>query len=282
MPVIRTATFSLADGDDWVTGTALAATRGPLAVGGLAASLGLSMLLCREVARAYHPSMRALPRSAERELLDGLDPDPVELRRNLREMATLNRLPGGVGASVAAVLRLTSGAAADWPILDVGTGSADFVRRLRERTRMPVVVSDAHPSVLAIARRNVAGMDDVTVVQADARDLPFADGSMAVAHASLLLHHLDPPDAVSALREMRRVARHGVVVNDLRRSRLAFVMTALPVLVLSRARFTRRDGVLSARRAYTLPELDDLAAEAGLRPVARTTAWWPRVTTTYR
>jgi hypothetical protein len=59
-------------------------------------------------------------------------------------------------------------------------------------------------------------------------------------------------------------------------------MTALPVLALSRSPVTRHDGVLSARRAYTLPELDDLAAEAGLRPVARTVAWWPRVTTTYR
>jgi hypothetical protein len=59
-------------------------------------------------------------------------------------------------------------------------------------------------------------------------------------------------------------------------------MTAVPVLVLARARFTRHDGLLSARRSYTLAELDDLAASAGLRPVARTTAWWPRVTTTYR
>ena len=54
------------------------------------------------------------------------------------------------------------------------------------------------------------------------------------------------------------------------------------VLALSRGRYTRHDGVLSARRAYTLPELDELASAAGLAPAWRTWGAWPRVTTVYR
>jgi len=225
--------------------------------------------------------MRSIPRSHEHELLDAPHPDPAELSRNLREMAMLNRLPGGVGSSVAAVLDLLA-ADPGGPVLDVGTGSGDFARHLRRRSAMPVAVIDVSADVLEVTRRNVAGMDDVTVLIGDARALPLADESAAVAHASLLLHHLEPDDAVMSLREMRRVARCGVVVNDLRRSRLAFAMTAIPVLALARGQYTRHDGLLSARRAYTLPELDDLAADAGLRPIARTASWWPRVTTTYR
>jgi SAM-dependent methyltransferase len=223
--------------------------------------------------------MRSFPRSLDRELLDTRELDPVELGRNLGEMAMLNRLPGGVASSVSAVVRLLDPGSS---VLDIGTGSADFAHRLRRRTRAPIVLADVSPDVLAVARRNVAGMDDVSLLDADVRGLPLADGAVGVAHSSLLLHHLDPADAVTALAEMRRVARHGVVVNDLRRSRLAFAMTAVPILALARARSTRHDGLLSARRAYTVAELDDLAADAGLRPVARTAAWWPRVTTTYR
>ena len=225
--------------------------------------------------------MRALSRSADRELLDGHDLEPAELRRNLDEMAMLNRLPGGVAASLDAVLALVGRGQGD-RVLDVGTGAGDFARRLRRRASATIVLVDHSPEVLEVARRNVAGMEDVTIVEADARALPFADGSVAVAHASLLLHHLDPGEAVTAFREMRRVARIGVVINDLRRSRLALAMAAVPILALARARTTRHDGILSARRAYTLGELDDLAADAGLRPVARTAAWWPRVTTTYQ
>jgi len=81
---------------------------------------------------------------------------------------------------------------------------------------------------------------------------------------------------------MRRVARRGVVVNDLRRGRVAFALSAVTVLALSRGRYTRHDGVLSARRAYTLAELDDIAANAGLRPVWRSAPFLPRVVTVYR
>jgi ubiquinone/menaquinone biosynthesis C-methylase UbiE len=225
-------------------------------------------------------TMRALSRSADRELLDGHGLEPEELKRNLDEMAMLNRLPGGVSTSVRAVLRALQ--EVDGPVLDVGTGNGDFARRLRRRTQEAMVLVDHSPDVLELARRNVAGMNEVRILHADARSLPLADGSVAVAHASLLLHHLDPHDAVTALREMRRVARGDVVINDLRRSHLALAMTAFPVLLLARAHTTRHDGILSARRAHTLAELDDLAASAGLRAVARTTTWWPRVTTTYR
>jgi ubiquinone/menaquinone biosynthesis C-methylase UbiE len=122
----------------------------------------------------------------------------------------------------------------------------------------------------------------VTLLQADARAIPLADGEVDVAHASLLMHHLDPDDAIAALAEMRRVSKVGVIVNDLRRGLLPFVATAATVLALSRAAYTRHDGVLSARRAYTLAELDTLAARAGLRRLRRSARFWPRVTTVYR
>ena len=228
--------------------------------------------------------MRPFLRSTERELLDAPDLDPAELERNLREMAMLNRLPGGVGASVTATLGLLGAAAGAQSrgVLDVGSGSGDFARALRCRSSVRIVLADSSAAVRVIAARTVARTSDVELIDADARSLPLDDGSVDVAHASLLVHHLDRPDAVAALREMRRVARAGVVINDLRRGRLALLMTAAPVLAFSRSPYTRHDGVLSARRAYTLPELDALAAEAGLHPVARTPAWWPRVTTTYR
>jgi SAM-dependent methyltransferase len=214
-------------------------------------------------------------------MLDGEQLDQHELRTNLREMAMLNRLPGGIGDSVGAVGRLLDGRA-DASVLDIGTGAGDFVRRLLRERAVTVIAVDLRPEVLEIASRNLANTKGVTVLSADARALPLADASVDVAHASLLLHHLEPEEVVSALREMRRVSRVGVVVNDLRRGRLAFAVTAATVLALSRGRYTRHDGVLSARRAYTLGELDDLARTAGLRPARRTWSGWPRVTTIYQ
>lgn len=220
-------------------------------------------------------------RSTAHELLDAEHLDLLELRRNLREMAMLNRLPGGIGDSVRAVERLLD-EQTEATVLDVGTGSGDFVKRLRRRRHVEVIASDLRPEILEIAARNLAGTNNVSLLNADARAIPLGDGEVDVAHASLLMHHFDPDDAIAALAEMRRVSRLGVVINDLRRGLLPFAMTAAAVLTLSRGAYTRHDGVLSARRAYTLAELDTLAAKAGLKRVARSGRFWPRVTTVYR
>ena len=220
-------------------------------------------------------------RTDARELLDGETLDPQELRANLREMAMLNRLPGGTGASLAAIRRLIH---SDEPrILDVGTGGADLPRRIRREIPGAMVIAiDAREEVVALARRWTRPDPCVELRIGSAEALPLVDASVDVAHASLLIHHLSPAEAVNALREMRRVARDGVVVNDLRRGRLAFEATRLTVLALARARYTRHDGVLSARRAYTVPELDEIAAAAGLGRVWRSPAFMPRVVTAYR
>jgi SAM-dependent methyltransferase len=224
----------------------------------------------------------AVGRSSERELLDAEELDPHELRTNLREMAMLNQLPGGVGDSIRAVRWALNGSATPH-VLDVGTGSGDFARALR-RAMPSVRISavDLHPDVLAVARRNLARTNDVDVLQADASALPFADSAFSVAHASLLVHHLEPDGVAAALREMRRVAASGVVVNDLRRGRLAVAVSTLTVLALARGSYTRKDGPMSARRAYSLPELDAIAAREGLRVAWRSPAFMPRVTTVYR
>ena len=219
-------------------------------------------------------------RSPELELLDGDVLDPVDLRVNLREMAMLNRLPGGVTTSVRAVLGALNGRA-DASVLDSGAGSGDFARLLVRQRRVRILVGDSSAEVLDITRRNLARTAGVDFLEADVTALPLPDGAVDVVHASLLLHHLDPEAAVEAFREMRRVARRAVVVNDLRRGPLAYLMASAPVWAFARGRYTRHDGPASARRAYTLYELDAMAASAGLSVVRRTVPWWPRVTTVY-
>ena len=111
--------------------------------------------------------------------------------------------------------------------------------------------------MLLVARRETAAEPRVEVVEGDARSLPFEDGAFDVAHCSLLVHHLEPAEAVAVLREMRRVARLGVVINDLRRGILPLLATAVGASRSVGSRVTRNDGLASARRAYTLGELDD-------------------------
>lgn len=224
---------------------------------------------------------RRLPLSRRRSGLELLDAGRVtgdELRTNLADMGRLNRLPGGVGASVRAIERLL-GSRPGASVIDVGTGGGDVPLALAAHG-WRVVGIDADPVVASIARDTTAAVPHIRIVEADATSLPFEDGSVDVVHSSLLAHHLDPAVAVRAFAEMARVARAGVVVNDLRRGLLPLLATAVAVTALGRCRTTRHDGLLSVRRAYTPAELESLLAEAGLRTVHRSATWMPRVVTT--
>ena len=66
---------------------------------------------------------------------------------------------------------------------------------------------------------------------------------------------------------MGRVARLGIVVNDLDRSRLAWLGAWLLGHLLTGNRYTRHDAPLSVRRAYRLDEAVALLRAAGLAPV---------------
>jgi hypothetical protein len=74
------------------------------------------------------------------------------------------------------------------------------------------------------------------------------------------------------LREAARVARIGVIVNDLVRARHHWLAARLLLGVTSRNRYTRHDGPLSVQRAYTRVELRALLAGAALRPVQEVSA----------
>lgn len=208
------------------------------------------------------------------ELLDGPLDDLAALAGNLRDLRRVNRLLGGVALSRGAITALAEDRT-DLSVLDVGTGGADIPMALvadaeRRGRHLRVLAIDSRTEVLTAARAANPGLDASTQVElrvADGRRLPFADRSFDVAHASLLLHHLEPGDAVALLTEMARVARRGVVVNDLDRSRLAWFGSLLVGHLFTANPLSRHDAPLSVRRAYTLQEARALAIRAGLRTV---------------
>ena len=210
------------------------------------------------------------------ELLDGPLEDDADLRGNLRDLARINRWLGGTSASQRALDRLLARRTVPHTVLDVGTGAADIPLALLargSRTGRPLRVTgvDSRPEVLDAARAvdpRLASTQDLELVVSDGRSLPWPDRSFDVVHASLVIHHLEPPDALAFLREAARVARLGVVVNDLVRARHHWLAARAVLPLMTRNRFTRHDGPLSVRRAYTRMELRALLAGAALRPVA--------------
>ncbi|MGR4065431.1 MAG: methyltransferase domain-containing protein [Vulcanimicrobiaceae bacterium] len=202
-------------------------------------------------------------RCSGRELIDGPIDSIAELSESFRDIALANRSFGGIAVARFALRHLQAET-----ILDVGTGGGDIPASLstyaRRRGRpQRFTCSDTNADVLGLAARSHGANQDLTFVRADGMRLPFDDAAFDVAMCNLTLHHLDPPEAVALLRELRRVSRLTPVVTDLRRSALTWLSAVAFSRLFTRNRLTRHDAPMSARRAYTKEEGLRLAREAG-------------------
>ena len=207
-----------------------------------------------------------------KELLDGPLADPAAIEANLRDLTFINRMTGGASLSIRAVRELLPRGGL---VLDVGTGAADIpVLLLADARRRGVPLSmtatDSRQEVLDAAlaiRPSLKRIPGLTLGLADGLRLSWPDAAFDVGHTSMVMHHLDPDDAVAFLTELRRVSRLGIVVNDLARGRLYWIGAWLLAHTLAASRYTRTDGPLSIRRAYTRREMGELIRRAGLDPI---------------
>ncbi len=204
----------------------------------------------------------------------------------MRDLARVNRWLGGVALTRRALVALATGFHApprggriDWRkrtlrLLDVGTGSADIPEALLHWTErrglgLAIEAVDERQEVLDVAYERVGDRPELRLDRTSGGHLAYDDQSFDVVHASLVLHHLEPQAALRLLREMARVARVGVIVNDLDRRRLSWAGAWLLARLMTRNAYTRHDAPLSVRRAYHPTEVAQLAMQVGLLEVAR-------------
>jgi SAM-dependent methyltransferase len=213
------------------------------------------------------PIFSAPHRSADAELLDAPGHDLAALADNLRDLRELDQYLGGTALTWRALLPMLRGLPAGDPatLLDVATGGADGPRRLAGMARrhgydLHPIASDRLADVLRLARRAGASFP---LIQHDALAIPLPDSAVDFVTCSLALHHFDPASGIALLRELCRVARHGVIINDLRRSRRAYWGARLLALGPWHA-MARHDGPLSVLRSYTLGEARALVLRAGI------------------
>jgi len=141
--------------------------------------------------------------------------------------------------------------------LDVAAGGCDVGEALASRRKCRVVSLDMNPRGLKMARQTAP-------VAGDALQLPFADRTFDAVICSLFFHHLTTAECVSVLREMWRVARRIVIVNDLHRNRVAHASIRVLSALFSRSTMFRNDSAASVRRAFRPAELVDVAKTAGV------------------
>ena len=172
-------------------------------------------------------------------------------------------------------------------VLDVATGGGAIPialsrRAARRGLNVRVDGCDKSSQAIKFASKEAAarGVQSRFFVH-DALSQPLP-GDYDVIMCSLFLHHLDEADAIELLQRMTRAAERLVMVDDLIRSRLGYMLAYLGCRLLSTSRIVHVDGPISVAAAFTTEEALELALKAGLRDATLVRHWPQRFLLSWR
>lgn len=162
-------------------------------------------------------------------------------------------------------------------VLDVACGGGDVAISIWRLARqqgiaVDIVGLDRSPTACeqAFHRCRAAG-SAIKLVCTDAIQSPLPSG-FDVVMSSLFLHHLSRPDAVTLLARMGDAGRL-LVVSDLRRSPVGYVVAHAACRLVTRSPIVRYDGPQSVANAFSVSEAATLCDEAGLSGAIVRRAW---------
>lgn len=205
--------------------------------------------------------------SVREELMDAPGVEEHELHRVYEELRIINRWLGGHSSSLDGLRRLVPEGPVS--VLDVGFGGGDFAEVLAawsRRTGRPVryLGIESSPVAVSYARERFSG-ESFRFERADLFEAAERmDAEHDVVHMSLTLHHFPGASAVQAVRAMARLARVGVLVNDLQRHFVPYAAIKGLTAVFSRSRLVKNDAPLSVNRGFLRGELASICARAGV------------------
>ena len=202
-------------------------------------------------------------RSEETEIMDDLEMEGELLSRSLAKLDWINKWLGGNQVTLRGLDQLII----DFPkhkvlkIVDIGSGSGDMLRlvadMLRRRDQLfEIIGMDANEFTVNYARKESEAYSEISYrteyVSADTiQDLEFD-----ILLGTLFLHHLKDSDIIDLMQAATEKASIGIIINDLHRSRMAYVLFYLLTLFIPNP-MIRQDGLTSILRGFKRKDLEN-------------------------
>ena len=188
------------------------------------------------------------------EIMDDFSINDKRLDEALIELRIINKLLGGNSTSAEGLMRLLKNVdGKEIKILDAGSGASDILLELQRRfTGLKIYGVDKNLGACKYIKMH---SPSVQIVCADVMQLPFKNNSFNVTHASLLLHHFEDNEISKMLMGFSRLSNKGIIINDLRRSLLAFWGIKILTKLFSQSDMVKNDAPLSVKRGFSKSEM---------------------------
>ena len=199
-------------------------------------------------------------RSDAPEIMDDFAMEGEILRDALDKIASINRLLGGNKVTLDGVKKLIATKPADYVfhITDIGCGNGDMLRALADygrehRINFVLKGIDANNFTITHARNLSSAYENISYDCIDIFDDKNEECDIMLC--TLTLHHFKDQEIVSFLGNYLKLAKVGIVINDLHRSALAYYLFTALCFVFGLNHMSKQDGLVSILRGFKREDL---------------------------
>lgn len=211
-------------------------------------------------------------RTQETEIMDDFSLQGEELRSALDQIARINQFLGGNKLTLEGIKKLLKNTDVSGTIViaDIGCGNGDMLRMLtrfgqENNINFKLIGIDANAFTINHARILSNDFKNIEYRCMDIFSEEFTTIHYDIVLCTLTLHHFSDKKIIDIITIFNKNATMGIVVNDLHRSKLAYVLFELICFVFNLNNMGRKDGLVSILRGFKKIELEAFSKKINLK-----------------
>ena len=214
-------------------------------------------------------------RSNKTEIMDDFTMKGELMRDTLDKLGSINKWLGGNSITIDGIKQLLKDQPKEktFTIIDLGCGHGDILRLVADFGRkngykLQLIGIDANQDAIDYANELSVNYPEVSFKNEDIFSEEFRAINYDIALTTLFLHHFKEDELLALLSNLSNNANMGVVVNDLQRSKMAYVLFKLLGIFISNY-MIKQDGLTSILRAFKREDLEAMSKKLNLKSQIR-------------
>jgi 2-polyprenyl-3-methyl-5-hydroxy-6-metoxy-1,4-benzoquinol methylase len=200
-------------------------------------------------------------RTDKAEIMDDFELKGQELEVVLNDLNNVNKRLGGYKITINGIKKLINKKDRTLKIADVGCGSGENLRQIakwakRENISIELFGIDANLNTISLAKSLSTEFENIQFFQQNIFDEAFSHQQFDIITLSLTLHHFKDKDIKKLLPILYQNSNLGLVINDLHRHWLAYVLFQMYSAVFMKSKIAKHDGKVSILRGFKTSELE--------------------------
>tara|TARA_R110000850_G_scaffold268138_1_gene399445 strand:+ start:44257 stop:44970 length:714 start_codon:yes stop_codon:yes gene_type:complete len=201
-------------------------------------------------------------RTDEKEIMDDLSMQNVEVKEVFQDINTVNNFLGGNRITLNGIKRLIKNipSGKEITIVDLGCGDGEmlavcarFARRHNHNFKLTGI--DINPQIIAEAKEKNKKYPEISFSCRDVFSDGFKENEIDIFLCTLTLHHFKNNQIDELMVILTKQARLGIVINDLHRNKLAYMLFKMFSSIFLKTKIAKNDGLVSILRGFKRNEL---------------------------